>query len=96
MRLDPEDPTRTPQIGLLDAGLAYEVTDHKSFLDVVYHLMLCEGHAAGLGTGSQPPGVIVSRHSREAPQCDLSRVCSTPSKEVPLEIDRDSALISCL
>ena len=57
VRLDPEDPTRTPQIGLLDAGLAYEVTDHKSFLDVVYHLMLCEGHAAGLGTGSQPPGV---------------------------------------
>ena len=35
-------------IGLLDAGLAYTVTDHKSFLDVVYHLMMREGHAAGL------------------------------------------------
>ena len=32
----------------MDAGLAYTVTDHKSFLDVVYHLMMREGHAAGL------------------------------------------------
>ncbi|KAH8045560.1 kinase [Aureococcus anophagefferens] len=37
------------RVGLLDAGLAYEVTNHKSFLNVVYHLMMREGSQAGAG-----------------------------------------------
>ena len=41
------------RVGLLDAGLAYEVTNHKSFLNVVYHLMMREGSQAGVRAGQE-------------------------------------------
>ena len=44
---DLSDPKAEPTVICLDAGLAYELTDHKTFLSVVTALMLRDGKKAG-------------------------------------------------
>ena len=69
------------RVGLLDAGLAYEVTNHTSFLNVVYHLMMREGRQAGVAMLDGVSDGAVETARRDAYGAGVQRIVDAAKTE---------------